>query len=506
MQFRRTLPTKTASLFLAGAMVLAAPVAGAGITAAGHSTAEAAAANGVSAKQSKSRAKANYTSVQKQFNKARKQADIAKSALKKAKLALEIAGKDLVAKKSTVESARKMADTAKEAYEAAEKAPVKYSSLDYFKAAGSRKAVNALVNSRYASFTDFTKRGDATNVAMVRKSLDYLDQFNELRSSIGLSQLKVTDYMMATAEADVNWSRTHIQHARQFNVGENLAWNYDDPFKGWYDAEKALYDKGDRTFSEIGHYLNIVDRDYRITGFATALGGEYGGYTTGQTFHYEDSDSQAYTVAQWRERFETWVSSMGDDGQGAIDAAEENYTKAEAAYDRAESAYDKAQSVQESATRVLKDARYDYDSAASDLAFARKNLSRSKKTYAKLGGNVATAVKSGDAKVPVVNVANVSGVFVNKTVAGETATSLVLGPKVKTISESALSGQKQIRTLEVNTNKLTVASVKGSLQGSGITKVRVRVFSSKRKNASWVKKYKKVFAKKVVGKRVNVVG
>ena len=49
----------------------------------------------------------------------------------------------------------------------------------------------------------------------------------ESGQSLGI--LKVTDYMMATAQADANYSLTNIGHAQQFDIGENLAWGYSDP-------------------------------------------------------------------------------------------------------------------------------------------------------------------------------------------------------------------------------------------------------------------------------------
>lgn len=509
----RSLPTRTVSLLLAGALAATVPLAGIGTATGVQPTAEAATAqNQVYAKQSKAQAKADLAEAQKEFDAAQERANTAKAALEKAKVALETAETDLASKEKAQTDASAAKEAAKNAYEAAQNAPVKYSTLDFFKAMGSTNATNALTNSRYASSTDFTKRGDATNAAMVRKSLDYLDQFNELRTSIGLSQLKVTDYMMATAEADVNWSRTHIAHAQQFNVGENLAWNYSDPFKGWYDAEKAFYDSGNRTYSEIGHYLNIIDRSYKSTGFATARGGLYGGYTTGQTFHYiENAGGPAYTVAQWRERFEDWVKSAGDDGQAEIDAAQEAYEKAVSACDEAETARDAAAEARSTAASALEEAQYDYESAASNLEDAQKSLSRAQKALEKLGGDSAAGTGSSTATVPALNVKTVTAASVDAAVAGagergKAATAFALGAKTKTISKSAFAGQKQIRVLVVESKKLTKNSVRGSLKGSGVTTVEVQVSSSTKTNAKYVKKYKKIFTKKIAGKKAKVTG
>ncbi len=82
-------------------------------------------------------------------------------------------------------------------------------------------------------------------------------------------------------------------------------------------------------------------------------------------------------------------------------------------------------------------------------------------------------------------------------------TTFVLGKKVKKISKSAFKGYKKVKTLTVKTKKLKKASVKQSLKGSKITKVKVKV-GKKTVSKEYVKKYKKIFTKKNAGKKVSV--
>ena len=84
-----------------------------------------------------------------------------------------------------------------------------------------------------------------------------------------------------------------------------------------------------------------------------------------------------------------------------------------------------------------------------------------------------------------------------------TVTTITLGKKVKKISKGAFKNYKKAKTLVVKTKKLKKATVKNSLKGSKITKVKVKI-GKKKTNKSYVKKYKKIFTKKNAGKKVKV--
>ena len=82
-------------------------------------------------------------------------------------------------------------------------------------------------------------------------------------------------------------------------------------------------------------------------------------------------------------------------------------------------------------------------------------------------------------------------------------TKIVLGKKVKKISKNSFKKYKKTTTLEIKTKKLKKSSVKGSLKGSKIKTVQVKV-GKKKVNKKYVKKYKKIFTKKNAGKKVKV--
>lgn len=161
--------------------------------------------------------------------------------------------------------------------------------VDWFASRGSNEAVNLIKNSKYSSYTNIGSPTDATDLNNVKKSLETILDFNKkYRKALGLGELKVSDSMMATAIADANYSDKNVAHAQQFEVSENLSWGYADPYQGWYYEEKALYDKGVRDFSQIGHYLNVIEPGYLVTGFGINTTGSNFGTCMSQTYTADD--------------------------------------------------------------------------------------------------------------------------------------------------------------------------------------------------------------------------
>ncbi|BDR54573.1 hypothetical protein KIMH_06840 [Bombiscardovia apis] len=169
-------------------------------------------------------------------------------------------------------------------------------SAGYFKYVGATGAYSVLtdsaVNGKLASSIKLGQADDATSMANMKATLTYLQKCNELRKAEGKGELKVSDTLMAMAQADTdwaaigtNWPNGEVDHPRQFEVAENLSWSYPDPFTGWYDEEKVDLQNGGTNH---GHYDNIVNGSYDITGFAqrTNSPNTYGGNTHGQTFYF----------------------------------------------------------------------------------------------------------------------------------------------------------------------------------------------------------------------------
>ena len=144
------------------------------------------------------------------------------------------------------------------------------------------------------------------------------------------------------------------------------------------------------------------------------------------------------------------------------------------------------------------DAVYEAKMAYDELSDAEKAKVGKAYEY-KLDDVIAAMVKTGAA-----------GTFNKATVTAEDiakaqalgAKSITLGKKVRKVKAGALA-ESSAKTLIVKTKKLTKSRVKGSLTGSKITTVKVKIGKAK-VNKKYVKKYKKIFTKKNAGRKVTV--
>ena len=183
----------------------------------------------------------------------------------------------------------------------------------FFKAKGAARALEILNKATYATYTHKGNPNDASAIKNMLASIPEMKKCNELRARHGLKPLRVTYELVAMAMSDANWSSSHIAHAQQFNIGENLAWYSEKPFTGWYDKEKALYEADPvKNKDAAGHYLNIIDQKYECTGFAIATyaNNEYKQPCFGQTFLWETHDSKSMTVDEYERELKQWVKSI----------------------------------------------------------------------------------------------------------------------------------------------------------------------------------------------------
>lgn len=303
-------------------------------------------------------------------------------------------------------------------------------SFGFFEYYGATDALNALSNSTYADKTQKGDADDATNLDNMRDSLGWINRLNDIRKEVGLEELAVTDYLMACAQADANFSDTATEHAGQFTIGENLAWNEGaDPFVQWYDEEKAYFDEawasitkedvsaaptGEEAFTwyqdvenrkavedylvknypapddssvssvSIGHYMNCINPSYTVTGFAICTRGTMDGWITfAQTFDY--SGSPSFTVDDYEERIAAYESAMDE----AITADEQAVSDAQATADEAEAALEKAQ-------QELNEATAKQETAATELEEARAKLTELQDKKATLQEKLDAAQTASD--------------------------------------------------------------------------------------------------------------
>lgn len=171
---------------------------------------------------------------------------------------------------------------AKADLEAAKAALVGYEGtgiLGFYRHEGSTDAVRILTDPSVTKYQDHIRLDDPdgpTALSKVRSALEFVEECNRLRAGEGLDALEVSDTAMAVAEAqnsyymyDTWWNENGTDHEMQFTpMNENIDASGDDPFQYWYTDEKEKYENGDDDREDIGHYLNIVGKNYSATGFA----------------------------------------------------------------------------------------------------------------------------------------------------------------------------------------------------------------------------------------------
>ncbi|WP_141757827.1 CAP domain-containing protein [Corynebacterium sp. HMSC071B10] len=236
-----------------------------------------------------------------------------------------------------LEGAKAAAETAGEALEASKaEAQTQFDrgSLGFFEAMGADDAVAELhTDYRYPKKDPFTGQtgyriaddtrigaaDDATHLDNMKTAIEWLPEANELRQSDGQPALPVADVLMAQAQVNINWSQ-QLPRGHSENGWDNLSWNYENPFDGWFHKERPLYfeavEKGENPFyAGAGHYMALVNPDMHATGFAVNTEEFYhDGYpwsvAHAQTFAYNWTPDTTYSVAEYTERFNTYYDGL----------------------------------------------------------------------------------------------------------------------------------------------------------------------------------------------------
>ena len=193
-------------------------------------------------------------------------------------------------------------------------------SKGYFESLGCYDALKEIFNvnnafpsrGELASYTHMGQAGDATSLENMQASIAYLKEYDKLRKQNGLSTPKVSMAAMAVAQVNANYAQAKGNHSGVYGYSENLAWGYGEaetgasPFRGWYDYEKKQYEAGNHKFSEVGHYLNIVNPDDETTGFALQkVNGVYA-----QEFGYFEENDVVMSVDEFETSFNNYYDNL----------------------------------------------------------------------------------------------------------------------------------------------------------------------------------------------------
>lgn len=131
--------------------------------------------------------------------------------------------------------------------------------------------------------------------------------------------------------------------------------------------------------------------------------------------------------------------------------------------------------------------------AASSSAAGKVRLTKAKNTKSV---TVPAAIKTSDGKkYKVTSIAA-------KSFTGSKIRKVTIGKNVSVIKANAFKNSKAT-TIILKTKLLKKSKVKNALKGSKVKTVKVRL-GSKKLNKKYVKKYKKIFTKKIVGRKVTV--
>lgn len=278
--------------------------------------------------------------------------------LNKAKIALDKAKKEVEAQQMNVDKAQSDVDAQQKIVNQLrvdkEQVSQKISlgSKGFFEAYGYTNALKVLEENsvEIGKYTEVGAENDATSLENFKKAIAMVKTGNALRTTDdnfkGLNPLKVSAEMFAISQVQVNqMAKTEYGHTRLYNVSENIAVGYDDPYVGWYTEEKAVYDylqkKGwdindirdsqgnyidvdkaneivkacnlpDIPWVQTGHYTNILKSRYVGTGTAWIEGYTSNGHHkhAGQVFSSQCSLDSLLTIDEFESQFNTYYDSL----------------------------------------------------------------------------------------------------------------------------------------------------------------------------------------------------
>ena len=237
-------------------------------------------------------------------------------------------------------------------------------------------------NSEIRKYVTTTKYTKALNSALTVKNLnaaaDFVTECNQLRANHGAGALKMNYKLMAlsaTSMAVSSQSDDHtvvnelyeglldpIEEDFRYYPSENLCWWADDPFDLWYTEEKSVFNKAVKSgkypgledmdsneiyetypalYQDVGHYLNLIDGEAKITGYARVTSPEV---MDEQCFDDEDwENGMDVTPEQFKSELASFAADAKDavtEAQGAVTKAEQDLANARTALQQAQAEYD----------------------------------------------------------------------------------------------------------------------------------------------------------------------
>lgn len=296
------------------------------------------------AKEQLDRAIESESSMQEVLNKAQISLDKAKKVVEAQQTNVDKAQSDVDAQQKIVNQLRVDKEQVSQ--------KISLGSKGFFEVYGYTNALKVLEENsvEIGKYTEVGAENDATSLENFKKAIAMVKTGNALRTTDdnfkGLNPLKVSAEMFAISQVQVNqMAKTEYGHTRLYNVSENIAVGYDNPYVGWYTEEKAVYDylqkKGwdindirdsqgnyidvDKAneivkacdlpgirWVQIGHYTNILKSRYVGTGTAWIEGYTSNGHHkhAGQVFSSYCSLDSLLTIDEFESQFNTYYDSL----------------------------------------------------------------------------------------------------------------------------------------------------------------------------------------------------
>ena len=295
------------------------------------------------AKEQLDRAIETESSMEEVLNKAQIALDVAKKEVEEQQIHVDKAQGDVDAQQKIVNQLRVDKEQVSQ--------KISLGSKGFFEAYGYTNALKVLEENsvEIGKYTEVGAENDATSLANFKKAIAMVKTGNALRTTDdnfkGLNPLKVSAEMFAISQVQVNqMAKTEYGHTKLYRVSENAAVEYEDPFVGWYTEEKAVYDylqkKGwdindirdsqgnyidldkaneivealnfpDIRWVQVGHYTNMLNSKYNVTGTAWIEGKTSNGYSrnSNQVFYRLDADS-LLTIDEFESQFNEYYDSL----------------------------------------------------------------------------------------------------------------------------------------------------------------------------------------------------
>lgn len=375
--------------------------------------------------------------------------------------------------------------------------------LGVFKNSVPKDVYSGMNSDEYLRKNRVVTENDARDLDRMKESLEAIVELNKIRQERRgidgreLAIVGISDFEMAVAQGNANYSEDLIGHAVQYNPPyENLAWGYRtarQALEGWYD-EKALFDylrdKGYKSRTEmdaalqnnaelrqeviakgygyqVGHYTNIVDdlmwgggfggQDSVVAGYAIRPAQMHGivqSMVLSPRRYDLYAKSKVYSVEEYKERFYKYYNNLKATVNGKAIITEED-----------QEAIDAAKALVDELKNKLAKAEKELQAEKEKLNTINNNLSEKEKSLAELNSAIAEnedKIKQLDTK-KASNIEAIDSLEKDLTAINKELSTLKEENKDYQTKHDNLSNDIKEKQEKLNNNKAEIASKSASV-------------------------------------------